>query len=98
MRKLPDLCRQYAILKREQRDLSDDDGALKQIEENAQRYGRQRKMEDKGRDQIRAIFRQLDQFDQEMTAAVLRGLGVEVLWVDDYDVIPDWLREIGGGA
>jgi len=96
MRKLPDRSPQYAILKVERRELSED--ALGQIEEMAEQYGQQRKVEGKGRDQVQAIFRKLDEFDREMKIRVLDGLGVQVLWVDDYGEIPRLLEEIERGA
>ncbi len=96
MRKLSDLCPQYAILKKEKQELSA--GSLDEIEEAAESYGRNRKVQGKGRDQIRAIYRKLVQFDRKMKTRVLKELGVQVLWIDDYGKIPRLFEEIGGKA
>lgn len=92
IQKLPDRCPQFAILKKEKRRLTDSD--LEQIEENARRYGQHRKMRQKAPGQIRSIFQDLDEYDQGRTKHVLEGLGVSLIWIDDYDQIPDILDSI----
>jgi len=95
MRKLPDLCPQYAILRREPSHL--DTPELEEIEDLAKEYGEFRKRPTKSHDQIQQIYGKVQEFDVKMTEEVLNGLGVEVIWVDEFDEIPGKLKEIRVG-
>ncbi len=95
MRKLQDRCPQYAVLKRELDPL--EPTAIAEIEKLAAEYGADRKLEERSAREIQAIFDRLRSDDQQRTSVVLEGLGVEVLWVDDYAEIPRVLAAIADG-
>ena len=100
MRKVPNARPQYVILKREEAPKLEWH-QLERIEGLAEKYGRNRKVDQpygKSEDQIQAIYSLLYEHDRAMTRQVLNELGVQVIWIDEYDEVATRLDEVGGGS